>query len=141
MFVDIRHASALAEAAVRTHLTIHEEAFCLLGLAQRDSTYVILAVVKPPQRTEIRRIGPYLVSSVFSAACPTGTIASLHTHPRGDPRPSRIDDANWAQQRRFSLHLIAFVRNNDPRTVGMTAHDYTDPKHPRQLTGSWLRAH
>ena len=45
--MDIRHAGALADAAVRTHLTIHEEAYCLLGLAQADSTYLILAVVKP----------------------------------------------------------------------------------------------
>src|SRR5688572_3781936 len=100
--MDIRHAGAMAEAAQRTALSLREEIFCLLGIARPDSTYLILAVVKPHQKTAIRRAGQVLMSSVFSRPCPVGTIADLHTHPWGGTSPSWIDSKGWLEQRRYT---------------------------------------
>lgn len=136
MLLDSRHALALSHAAQRTDLIILEETYCLLGLAQSDGTYLILAVIKPRQRAAVHRWGQTIMSSVISRPCPVGTIADLHTHPFHSGYPSSIDDGGWKLNRRYTLHLIAFVVG--PDKVGFTAHDYSNGTHRQLLDSDWL---
>lgn len=136
----MEHVIAIAQSAQRTDVTDMEEFFCLMGTAV-DGDYQVLGVIMPLQRAlNDTLVDGFMMDMVVSRDCPPGTIGDVHTHPSGDPVPSwNIDIPNWNRNRRYTLHLIAFVYENDFDRVGIAAYDYHNPDRPRGLVGNWLK--
>lgn len=135
--IDATLVLAFIGAIERTHETGMEEFYCLMGPPPKDHFYDVTQVVKPRQAPFILDFHWFTYWIVMHAQCPPGTIADLHTHPKGLGAPSDIDYRSALLETDYDLHIIAF--QFDSTRSGFRAYESPGSKVLHVQNPDWLK--